>query len=90
MPPLPSRMLLRALAWIQIVAGAVLHPVVYIFLVLHRLDPHRGYDTGYMLPLDIFEMVIGSLGWIAGGVSLLLILEIGTMLKKHLSLDKEK
>ena len=88
MPPLPLRSLVKTLAWRQIIGGAIFHPIYYIARLVRDSGPEFKIYNLYVMQ-DAFYLIFGSIGWVTGGVVLLLALDIGTLLKKNISQEPE-
>ena len=70
---------LKAIAWVVILGGVILNPIVQGILVLHAIStPKFG---AHLVPMELYEMIFGTLGAVTSGASLLVLMDIRQRLK---------
>jgi hypothetical protein len=77
---------LKVLAWMVIVGGVLINPIAQGLMVLHSLSQPR--FEAQMVPMELYEMLFGTIGAVVCGASLLILLDIQHRIRADQDLAK--
>jgi len=89
MDRLMTRLVLKVLAWITIIGGSLMHPIIYGLMILHHLDSNMAKFEAYLIPQEFYLMIFGIIGSITGGAVLLILLDIQAHVRSDSNVAKK-
>ncbi len=75
---------LKIVAWLVILGGVLLNPITQGILILHHLTNLK--FEAHLIPMEIYLTIFGAIGSIAGGATLLVLLDI----RHHVRVDRSQ